>query len=417
MMKKWMLLALTLILAIGLSACGGSSSGKSANNGKTVLTLALWDTNQKKAMQEMADAFTKENPNIKIKVEVTPWDQYWTKLQAGASGGNTADVFWMSPEQVFTYANGNALMDLKDRIKKDNYDMSKYPKNLVDSMNVKGKQLGIPKDDSTVGLWYNKDLFDKAGVSYPDDKWTWDDWMDAAKKLTDKKKGVYGMAAPDNGQNFIYNLIYANGSDFFTKDGKKSLYDTPANIEAIKYGVSFIKNGYSPTTADFASTTPDQYFESGKVAMITAGSWMATEYTAIDGLNADVAPIPKNKTKGTISSGMAYSISANTQHPDAAWKFVKFMGGKKANTIQSSSGAAVSAYENTQEPYVKKFPSINAQVFVDAIDYGKSSYMVESRADWITTEQEIMTKIFSLQESPEKGLKDLAKQINGFTNK
>lgn len=95
MMKKWMLLALTLILAIGLSACSGSSSGKSANNGKTVLTLALWDTNQKKAMQEMADAFTKENPNIKIKVEVTPWDQYWTKLQAGASGGNTADVFWM----------------------------------------------------------------------------------------------------------------------------------------------------------------------------------------------------------------------------------------------------------------------------------------------------------------------------------
>lgn len=76
MMKKWMLLALTLILAIGLSACGGSSSGKSANNGKTVLTLALWDTNQEKAMQEMADAFTKENPNIKIKVEVTPWDQY-----------------------------------------------------------------------------------------------------------------------------------------------------------------------------------------------------------------------------------------------------------------------------------------------------------------------------------------------------
>ncbi|MBC2316210.1 sugar ABC transporter substrate-binding protein [Listeria booriae] len=402
----------TILLAVGLAGCGSSGSDKASSSGKNEITLALWDANQKPAMEEMSKAFMKENPDIKVNVELTPWDQYWTKLQAAATGGNMADVFWMSPEQIFTYAQGDALLDLNDKIKADKFDMTKYPENLVDALKVDDKQLAIPKDNSTVALWYNKDLFDKARVSYPDDTWTWDTWMDAAKKLTDKKAGIYGMLAPNNGQNFIYNLIYQNGSDFFTKDGKKSLYDSPKTIEAVEYGTEFIKKGYSPSIADFSNTTPDQYFESGKAAMVTAGSWMNSEYLSIDGLNVGVAPMPKKADHGTISAGMGYSIAAKTKNPDAAWKFVQYMGGKDANLIQSKSGAAISAYDGTQQPYVDKFPTIDAQVFVDAAKYGHSSYMVPSRADWLSMEEDMMINIFSGQISAKKGCTELAKQIN-----
>lgn len=88
------------------------------------------------------------------------------------------------------------------------------------------------------------------------------------------------------------------------------------------------------------------------------------------------------------------------------------MGGKDANLIQSKSGAAISAYDGTQQPYVDKFPSIDAQVFVDAAKYGHSSYMVPSRADWLSMEEDMMINIFSGQISAKKGCTELAKQIN-----
>ncbi|MBL1223490.1 ABC transporter substrate-binding protein [Enterococcus sp. BWR-S5] len=406
---KKLALGITAAAAVGMLTACGSSEGESS--GDTTLTFQIWDKNQQPGMEKMAAAFTEENPDIKIKVEVTPWDQYWTKLQASASGGEMADVFWMHPDQVYNFANGEALLDLSDQIKESDLDMSLFPEYIVDGFSVDGQQLAIPKDYGTLGLWYNKDLFDKAGVSYPDDTWTWDTWMEAAEKLTDKDAGVYGMIAQPDGQNFWYNLVWQNGSDLISKDGKTIMLNDKKTVEAIKYGVSFIDKGYSPTASDQANTTPDQYFESGKAAMMIAGSWMASEYTAIDGLNIDVAPMPKNVDRGSVSSGMGYAISANTKKADAAWKFVNFMAGEEANLIQAESGAAIPALKDTQQPWVDTFPTIDAQVFVDAEAYGHNSMHVSTRDAWAKTEQEYILKIFSKELSVEEGCKQMAKQI------
>lgn len=402
-------LSVALLTAVGCGKSDSKESGKDASN--VELSFQIWDTNQKAGMQSMADAFTKENPTIKVKVDVTPWDQYWTKLQAAATGGGMADVFWMHPDQVFSFAEGQAMLDLTDRIKEDKLDMNKFPEYIVKGFNVDDQQLAIPKDYSTLGLWYNKDLFDEKGVAYPDDTWTWDTWMDAAEKLTDKSKGVYGMLAPADGQNFWYNLLWQNGTDIISKDGKKILLDEPKSIEAIKYGVSFIDKGYSPTIADLANTSADQYFESQKAAMITAGSWMANEYLSIDGLNIDVAPLPKNIDRGSVASGMGYAIANKTKHPEEAWKFLEFLASKEANLIQAKSGAAIPALEGTQGPWVESFKTIDAQVFVDAEKYGHSSMYVPTRADWVGTEQEYMLEIFSQTLEVEPGLKEMSKKI------
>ena len=398
------ILTLTLLVA-----CGGKSDTASSSN-ETILKFQIWDTNQKSGMEKMAEAFTKENPTIKVEVEVTPWDQYWTKLQAAATGGNMADIFWMHPDQIYTFEEGGAMLDLTEKIKENKTDLSKFPEYISDGYNVNGKQYAIPKDFSTIGLWYNKDIFDAAGVAYPDDTWTWKEWMSAAEKLTDKEKGIYGMLAPANGQNFWYNLVWQNGSDLISEDGKKTMLGDPKTIEALKFGVSFIENGYSPTTADFANTTADQYFESGKAAMITSGSWMASEYLSIDTLNTDVAPMPKGEQRGSVSSGMGYAIAANTKHEEEAWKFLAFLSGEKANKIQAESGAAIPALEGTQTPWVETFPKINAQVFVDAAEYGHASMNTPSRASWVETEQDYANQIFSLAIDVEKGSKEMAKK-------
>lgn len=411
----------TAVTCIGLlGGCGSDgaaqSSGTAADlteetSGGAELSFIHWDANQQAGMQAMADDFMKNNPDIKIKVEVTPWDEYWTKLQASATGGSMPDVFWMHPEKVYTYVEGSALMDLTDKIADSNIDLSNYPKYIGEDFNVDGSQWAIPKDYSTMGLWYNKDLFDAAGVSYPDDTWTWDDWYEAAGKLTDTENGIYGMLAQCNSQDYYYNLIFANGSDIIDEMETDSLYDETKTIEAIEYAVSFIEAGYAPSTADLASTTALQYFESGRAAMLTAGSWYAVELTNIDGLNCDVAPLPKQAQRGSICGGMGYSIAANTKYPEEAWKFVEYLGSYEANVIQAESGAAISAFEGSQDAWVKGFPDINAQVFVDAQEYGYSTQYCQTRVEWTTMEEDIMAQVFSGAITAQDGCMQLAAQV------
>ena len=188
--KKFTAIAAATVIGLsGMTACGGSEEAKE-DSGEVTLTFALWDKLQKDGMEQMAAAFEKENPGIKIKVEMTPWDQYWTKMQASGAGDTLPDIFWMHPEQVYEYANGGKIMDMSELIENSSdVDMSKFPQNVVNDFNIDGKQYAIPKDYSTFGLWYNKDIFDEKGVAYPDDTWTWDTLQEAAEKLTDKEKG------------------------------------------------------------------------------------------------------------------------------------------------------------------------------------------------------------------------------------
>lgn len=401
----------TLCLS-GLTACGGSEDAKE-NSGEVTLTFALWDKLQKEGMEQMAAAFEKENPGIKIKVEMTPWEQYWTKMQASGTGDTLPDIFWMHPEQVYEYAKGGKIMDMTELIEKsENTDMSKFPSNVVNDFNIDGKQYAIPKDYSTFGLWYNKDIFDEKGLAYPDETWDWDTLKDAAEQLTDKDNGIYGLLVQYNTNDAAYHYIWQNEGDIISEDETKSEFDNPATVEAIEYLVDFIEKGYSPSMPDYANTTADQYFESGKAAMHIAGSWMCSEFTNIDGLNCDVAPLAMGKQRADLCGGMGYSISANTKHPEEAWKFMEFLAGEEANIIQCESGAAISAYEGTQTSWVEGFPDINAQVFVDAAEYGFSSQYCETRSKWVDIEKDYMTQIFSLTLPVEEGCQELAQKMN-----
>ena len=406
--------AVTTLGALALTGCGNETGGTTAavdDTSPITLTMSLWDSNQQPVMQEMADMCT-EGTNVQVDIELTPWDQYFTNLTAGAQGNTMPDVFWMHPEQINAFVAGDALMDLTDRIAEDNYDMSVFPAGVVESHQVDGRQYSIPKDVSTVALYFNKDLFDAAGVAYPDDTWTWDTWMEAAGKLTDAENGTFGMLAPANGQNFIYPLIYQNGSDFFDADGN-SLFGSPETIQAVEFGKSFITNGYSPTLADFANTTEDQFFETGRAAMLTAGSWMLGHFSSIDGLNIGVAPLPMGVQRGTIASGMGWAIAPHTSHPDEAWDLVKCLGGFEANQIQAERGAAISVHDGTGEFFAAGFPDVDAQVFVDAADYGSGSYMASpSRAQWVTLEQNAMIDIFSGNTDAATALPRLAEQVD-----
>ncbi|MCK2213536.1 extracellular solute-binding protein [Actinomadura sp. ATCC 31491] len=411
--KVWALLCAGAIV-IGAASCSAADEPGS-DGGKVTISYGIWDKNQKPAMEKIAQEFTKAHPDIQVKVELTPGSkEYWPKLQTAAAGGSAPDVFWMNGPRVGLWASQGALAPLSERIAADRFDTSKFPKSLNDLYTLNGKQYGIPKDYDTIGLWYNKDLFDRAGVKHPDASWTWDDMRAAAKKLTDPAKGVWGIGAPAWPQELYYNTIYQAGGYVISPDGRKSGYDDPATIAGLRLWVDILTaDKSSPTIKQTQDTDPIQLFQNGKLAMFWDGSYDAIAYNGTEGLNAGVAPLPAGpKGKATIIHGLANVVYAKSKHPDQAWEFVKFLGSEAANRIQAESGAVIPAYTGLEETWVRSMPKLDLKVFVDqvpdAVPYPRSL----NTAAWSAKESELLSQAFS-------GAKDLdatARELAAFMN-
>jgi multiple sugar transport system substrate-binding protein len=409
------LLGVTLVLTI--SACGGGNeSGAASDSGqeKVTLSYAAWDVNQKPVMEDLAKEFTRTHPNIAINVQLTPWADYWTKLKAAATGGAAPDAFWMNGPNFQLYASNGVIRPIEEQV-----DTSVYPKPLVDLYTLDGKLYGLPKDMDTIGVWYNKELFDAKKLDYPADDWTWADFQSAAATLTDPAKGVYGIGAPLSSlQEYQYNTIAQAGGYVISPDGKKSGYDDPKTIAGLRFWTDLIKNKQSPDLKTMTDTTPLQLFEAGKTAMYWGGSWNVAEFSA----NAytkdkvDVAPLPKGEKQATIIHGVANVVSAKSEHPEQAWEFVKFLGSKEAADILGKKGP-LPAYTGTQDAWAKAHPEFKLQTFLDGVGYAAPYPVSKNTAAWNEAELTYLTKAWTGEQPVEQAAADLAKAMNDLLAK
>lgn len=400
-----------VVAATMLSGCGGDTSD---GDGPVEISYGMWDLEQQPAYEKAAAAFTKSNPNIKVKIQTTGWDEYWAKLKAAASGGAAPDVFWMNGPNFKLYASNGMLLPLADKIAAEKVDLSVYPKALVDLYTYEGKNYGFPKDFDTIGLWYNKKLFDAAGVTYPDETWTWEDLREVAQRLTTKDKSVYGIAAELNNQATYYNTIAQAGGYALSPDGTASGYDQPATIEGLKFWTDLIKDGLSPTQQQMTDSKPVEMFESGKVAMYYSGSWFAGRFNknAATKDTIDVAPLPAGKNKAVVTHGGTNVVSAKSKHTDAAWKFVRFLGSKEAADIIGGSGAVIPAYAGTQQAWVDSAPQFKLQIFIDQLAISFPYPASKNTAAWMDEEVKILTKAWTGEVTADEAAKELAAKMN-----
>ena len=212
--KRIAALVLVMLMAFSLVACGNKDSGSSSGD-PNVLTVNIWDSNQQEGLQKIADKWS-ETSGIKAKIEVVDWDNYWTLLEAGASGGEMPDVFWMHSNTAQMYMENDLLLKLNDYIDADDaIDMANYYDGIVKLYTRSdGNIYALPKDHDTIALLYNKAIFDQYKVEYPTEDWTWEDMYEAAKAITEGSNGeIYGMAMnTSNNQDGWYNFIYSYGA-------------------------------------------------------------------------------------------------------------------------------------------------------------------------------------------------------------
>ena len=275
--KRLLSALLASVMVLSLAACGGGSSDSeeaSSGGGDGVLQVGIWDSNQEPGIKEILADFTAET-GIETEVTVTTWNDYWTMLSAAAQGGELPDVFWMHANESMRYMSNDMLLDLTDKIAaSDKIAIENYPADIWEIYSLDGKNYAVPKDVDTIALWYNKEIFDQAGVEYPNDTWTWEDFIEAATTIYEKT-GIYGYCmSSDDYQEGYASWIYSYGGTMIDYDPLQSGWDKPETIEAMELLDTLLKSGAMPSQEEISENAKDVLFNSGKVAMTTLGSWI-----------------------------------------------------------------------------------------------------------------------------------------------
>lgn len=390
----------------------GESGGSDAE-----LSVSIWDTNQEPGIKEILADFTAET-GIKTKISVVKWDEYWTMLEAGAQGGSLPDVFWMHSNESQRYMSNDMLLDLTDKIAaSDKIDPANYPEDIWGLYTYEDKYYAVPKDVDTIALWYNKTMFEEAGLDLPTSDWTWDDVTEAAKKLTKEDGSQYGLAMRnDNNQAGYYNMIYDNGGTVISDDKKTSGWDDPKTIEAMQTVEGWIKDGVMPSIETMSENGEDVLFQSGKVAMVCQGSWMVAafrdnEYTAA---NCDVVELPKNAATGrraSIYNGLGWAAAANGEHTEEAWKLIEYLGSKEAQTKQAELGVTMSAYTGTSDAWAGS-ADFNLKAYIAMMDDMVIRPYSKTTVTWENEDNEILKSVYTGDKTMEDACKEMAAQMN-----
>ena len=418
-------IALALTLLLSLCGCG-------AADGKTHLTFQIWDVYQRDSMEAICEAYTAQNPDVVIEVQVTSWNEYWTKLEAAAESNTMPDIFWMHTNQILYYTEFGMLADVTNLY--DDVDPNYYQEHFSEisignAQGFDGRMYGVPKDKDNIVLCYNKEMFDAAGVAYPDENWTWDDMVDASEKIH-QATGKYGYMAYNDDQMGYWNFVYQAGGCILTEDKTQGGFDREGTRKAMDFYINLQKTDWCPDQTYFAETAPGTAFFSEMGAMFLEGNWnLWNNMTSFPDMRGkwDIAPLPKcpdpvqGDGRATISNGLCYSTAAHGKTKDIALDVIKFFGTEEAQNIASSYGAAISAYNGTEQPYFDAFTNagydLDLEVLNDQFAYGVQSVNNSARPKWKAPVLDELNKVYNGQQNFDAGMDNIQSIINTETAK
>ncbi|WP_299036896.1 sugar ABC transporter substrate-binding protein [uncultured Pseudokineococcus sp.] len=416
-------LATSLGLLLVATACGGSEPGGGGGAAaeytppgddlEASLTYSVWDQTQVDSIEANIAAFQEQHPGVEVSVDVTPFGEYWTKLQTQASSGTLPDLFWMNGPNVQLYASNDLLAPLDGAVEAGDVDPANYPESLIDLYTYDDALYGVPKDFDTIAIWANRAIFEQAGVEVPEGDWTWEEFQATAAEISQalEAEGIYGAAGGMDGQTTYYDTIYQAGGSVI-EDGE-SAYDTPEAQAGIDFWRELIESGGSPTMAQLTDTTADQWFTSGRLGMYWGGSWFRAALTDTPvAEDVVVLPLPTGEEQATVIHGVANVVAASSDQQQAAQALQVFLAGEEAQRQLGEAGSVIPAYTGTQDTFTESMPDADLQVFLDALDYAQPLPVSESTAEWNALEVELLPQAFSGAEPVEEVTTELAQQMD-----
>jgi multiple sugar transport system permease protein len=401
------------------------------------ITVLHWgEKNEDDIMRSLVDDFLKqpENKNTRVqRINLGQAADVRTKLQTMFAAGVPPDVFYLGYENFAEMASKDLLTDMDALIAQDHKagiptldladffpaPVNVYRYNSTTDRMGSGTLFALPKDFTPVGFYYNRDLFRRAGVADPPrDGWTWDQFIDAARKIA-KLPDCYG-ADFVTWETMVRIYLWNCGIDFGTsRGGEDGFLDPKLHMALERLRSWFHDEDRTLVSAKTQFETLMEPFLAGNVGMAgPLGRWKTPMYRLITKFDWDFAPIPHGvgckPRNGIFTAGWA--IARSSPHKDAAWRFVKYMGGQHGQAMMCRAGLAIPTIRNVARNMVaadaKEKPR-NCQAFLDAAEYAE---MIEWPAD-TKYQSQIRTRteeIFKLNQPARPAMERVAREWRAY---
>ena len=377
-------LALAAVLAGGVIAAGAVTSGGAPVVAQEPATgsvsfMVFGDLAELAAYQELVAAFEADQPGVDVElIHIPSLVDYRQRLGADFAAGAPADIVLINYRRYAALAAIGLLEPLGPYLRESALiDETDFYREAIEPFRWRGELMCIPQNLSSLAVYYNKALFDAAGLPYPADDWTWDDFLATAKALTldldgDGRTDQYGLGT----EATIFRVapfIWQNGGELVDNplDPRRLGVDTTPAREAIGWFVDLqVVHGVVPDLVAETAEPSEDRFLNGRTALFLNSRRGVPTYRTIEGFDWDVAALPRHKEAAGILHSDAYCMPASVADKDLVWSFIEFANGPVGQEIITSSGRTVPSLREVAESDAFLDPAAkpaNSRVFLDTL--------------------------------------------------
>jgi len=430
-MNKLLIVLLIAIIVIAVFPMACDSNQEASDGEKVRLVYQDWCTDWFPGMaHKMLNEFMETHPDIQVFFTPDP-KNYQEEVLADFKAGMAPDVFQGCSTHFPAWAQMGYTLDLHSYVDADlsqdiidDWDSAQYNAFFTED----GQQFGLPKYHGALALYYNKDLFDEYNVSYPDDTWDYDDYLNAMKNLThdrdnDGETDLWGSMM-DISWDRIQVHVNAWGGHFVDPDDSTNcMMDEPEAIAAMEWiRARMWDDKVMASFLDVQNISTRDAFISQKVAMVEDGSWALKDILAESDFRIGVAPMPIGPVqRATLATNDGFGIYKGTEHPDEAWELVKFLISKEyglamaeANFLQPARSSIVDdwiGFIRTEFP--DKADGVDLEAFADGHikGYSVTTEIFANMTDAKQIAYEAWEKIFTFGQAPVDQMEEVCRQI------
>ena len=363
----------------------------STASAQTELTYMMWGDPPEIAVWEQVVAdFHAAHPDITVKVEVANWDTYWDKLRVQTAGGDAPDIFAMDGPIYPDWQSRGTLLNLQPFIDADPTALSGVYEGPLQTYKLADGYYGLPRDFQTIVMFYNKPMFDAAGIAYPDETWTTEDFRAAAAALTidadgDGNTDQWGVSTEAwDMEPFWGPLVYAFGGNIISADETTTLMTQGAARDAFSFIDGMINTDGSVMSDEDLESYGYDGFLAGVAAMAFSGHWVVPAYSELP-FDWGVAPFPQGPAgRATLVNSAGIVASSTTEYPAEAWEFIKYVLSDEGQSTLAALGFAipVSKAAATGPAYLQQTSPGDHALFVAALDYARSKPSFRGYEEW-----------------------------------
>jgi multiple sugar transport system substrate-binding protein len=403
-----------------------------AAEAQPTLRVVCWGgLEEMKAEQENVDAFNALHPELMVKLESIP-DNYLEKLVTAFAAGKPPDVLLLDSVLIPRFLDGGVLLDLQPYLARDPaFDPKAYfPAVWGIALREAGtgsqQVYALPKDFTPLVAYYNKRVFDGAGVAYPQDGWTWADFRNACAKLTADTDGNgrtdrYGTQVSSwMGYNIVW--FWQAGGDVLDPSGTRATgyLDSPESAEAVRLITGLVADGLAPDPAGLESLGGNA-FMNGRIGINISGHWAVPGFkAAARDANAlmsyddiGVVGLPQGRARAGVIYESGWAVAQDSPHAEAAVELAKYLSGPECQRRRAAIGLAISANRAVAAEFAADDP--REQAFIDEVAYARAPWGTRI-SDWSVVEQlcgEAIERVLLGRATPEESLAETAKLVDG----